>query len=422
MIDAFSTEETASQPHEIKAFGPEIKALHDDYNRTFEDYKDENDHRLAQLEQRMSSDVLTQDKLVRLDRALDDIKRRMDHEVIRKSRPALSANETAWRRDDREHKQAFHSYLRSGEANGLKALEEKALSIGSGPDGGYLVPPSVEDEVLRRLSFLSPIRSIASVRMTSGGLYKRAVSTTGYSAGWVGETAARPQTNNATLAEQSYPAMELYAMPAATQALLDDAVVDIDRWIADEVEQVFAEQEGTAFVSGDGVNKPKGFLAEQNIIDASWTWGKLGFTKTGVSGGFPVSNPSDILVDLIYSLRAGYRQNASFVMNRKVQAAIRKFKDTTGNYIWQPPAAVGAPASLMGFPVVEAEDMPDMALDSLSIAFGDFRRGYLVVDRKGLRILRDPFSAKPYVLFYTTKRVGGGVQDYAAIKLLKFGI
>jgi HK97 family phage major capsid protein len=236
----------------------------------------------------------------------------------------------------------------------------------------------------------------------------------------VAETAARPQTNSAQLAELSFPTMELYAMPAATQALLDDAAVDIEAWISSEVDIVFAEQEGTAFVSGDGVNKPKGFLAYAAVADSAWSWGSLGYVATGAAGAFKASGPSDTLVDVVYALKAGYRQNANFVMNRKVQAEVRKFKDAEGRYLWQPPATAGGQASLMGFPVTEAEDMPDIAANALSIAFGDFRAGYLVVDRTGVRVLRDPYSAKPYVLFYTTKRVGGGVQNFEAIKLVRF--
>ena len=209
-------------------------------------------------------------------------------------------------------------------------------------------------------------------------------------------------------------------MPAATATLLEDSAVNLDQWLAGEVDQVFAEQEGTAFVTGDGANKPKGFLSYTTIANASWVWGDIGYIATGAAGAFPASNPSDVLVDLIYALKAGYRQNAVFVMNRKTQAAVRKFKDGQGNYLWQPPAVAGGRASLMSFDVVEAEDMPDVAANSLSVAFGDFGRGYLVVDRQGVTVLRDPFTAKPYVLFYTTKRVGGGVQDFDAIKLLKF--
>jgi HK97 family phage major capsid protein len=214
--------------------------------------------------------------------------------------------------------------------------------------------------------------------------------------------------------------MELYAMPAATQSLLDDAVVDLDAWLSSEVETAFAEQEGIAFVSGNGASRPRGFLSYDAVANTAWGPGKLGFVAAGAAGAFPSSNPGDVLFDLVYGLRAGYRQNAGFVMNRRTQSAIRKFKDAEGNYLWQPPLAAGRAATLIGFPVTEAEAMPDLGKDSLSVAFGDFRRGYLVVDRTGIRVLRDPYSAKPFVLFYTTKRVGGGVQDFHAIKLLKF--
>ncbi|MCB1386552.1 MAG: phage major capsid protein [Nitratireductor sp.] len=203
--------------------------------------------------------------------------------------------------------------------------------------------------------------------------------------------------------------------------LLDDAAINIDEWLAQEVEIAFAEQESTAFITGDGVNKPKGLLDNPAVAETAWSWGNLGYVPTGTDGAFAASDASDVLVDTIYALKAGYRQNANWLLNRRTQAEIRKLKDADGNYLWQPPATAGEKAMLMGFPVTEAEDMPDIASDSLSIAFGDFARGYLIVDRAGVRVLRDPYSAKPYVLFYTTKRVGGGVQDFDAIKLVKFG-
>jgi HK97 family phage major capsid protein len=412
---------------ETKSTSADVASAFEDFAQAFEAFKDANDTRLGEIKTRLTSDVVSDEKLARIDTALDEAKRRLDRLTLDRSRPPLAgghpplAGGQEVSRDpmQAEHKAAFHTYVRSGESSGLKRLEEKALSAGSGPDGGYLVPDNVEREVLRRLSAISPIRAISSVRVISGGQYKRAFSTSGPATGWVGETAARPQTASPTLSEMSFPAMELYAMPAATQTLLDDAVVDIDRWIAEEVEAAFAEQESAAFVSGDGVNKPKGFLASDTVEDEIWEWGKLGTVQTG-GASFPSDDPSDVLVELIYALKAGYRQNASFVMNRKTQSAIRKFKDDNGQYLWAPPASLGQSATLLGFPVVEAEDMPDIAANACAIAFGDFKRGYLVVDRAGMRVLRDPYSAKPYVLFYTTKRVGGGVQDYAAIKLLKF--
>jgi HK97 family phage major capsid protein len=284
------------------------------------------------------------------------------------------------------------------------------------------VPDELEAAIGRRLAQISPIRGIAAVRQVSGAVLKKPFAVSGPAVGWVAETAARPQTAGTTLAELQFPTAELYAMPAATASLLEDAAVDLDQWISAEIETAFAEQEGTSFVNGDGSNKPKGFLAYAQVAEASWEWAKIGTVATGVSGALPASDPSDILIDLVYALKAGYRQNAVFVMNRRTQATIRKLKDADGNYLWQPPAQPGGKAMLMGFTVIESEDMPDIAADATPVAFGDFARGYLVVDRTGVRVLRDPYSAKPYVLFYTTKRVGGGVQDFDAIKLLKFGV
>ena len=393
----------------------------DEFARAFEAFKDTNDSRLSRIETRLSGDVVTEEKLARIGDVLDEHTRRIDRVTLDARRPAL-AGAAADARDPAvaEHKAAFDLYVRAGEAAGLKRLEAKALSAGSGPDGGYLVPDTIEREVLRRLAAISPIRAIASVRTISGGLYKRAFSTTGVSAGWIGETAARPQTNAADARRALLPGDGALRQPAATQTLLDDAVVDIEQWIASEVETAFAEQEGAAFVNGDGVNKPKGFLASDTVDDGAWAWGKLGFVATGNAGAFPAVNPSDKLVDLVYALKAGYRQNA--VLRDEPQDAGGD-PQVQGRGRQLPLAAAGGagqPATLMCFPVVEAEDMPDIAANSLSIAFGDFRRGYLVVDRAGVRVLRDPYSAKPYVLFYTTKRVGGGVQDFDAIKLLKF--
>jgi HK97 family phage major capsid protein len=407
---------------ETKAGIPSSDAqeVYDAMMRTFEEYKSENDQRLKAVEQR-KSDGLNDEKLARIDAALNGHQQQLDAISLKDARPALegrAAQDTA----GREHKSAFDDYVRSGEATGLRALEMKAMSIGSNPDGGYLVPPELETEIGQRLANISPIRGLASVRAISSSVYKKPFMVTGPGSGWVGETDPRSQTASPVLDALSFPAMELYAQPAATSALLEDTNVNLDQWLASEVDQVFAEQEGLAFVTGDGSNKPKGFLGYTAVANASWAWGNIGYIATGAAGAFAASNPSDVLVDLIYALRAGYRQNASFVMNRKTQSTVRKFKDSTGNYLWQPPAVPGGKSSLIGFSLADAEDMPDVAANSLSIAFGDFRRGYLIVDRAGVRVLRDPFTAKPYILFYTTKRVGGGVQDFDAIKLLKFAV
>jgi HK97 family phage major capsid protein len=395
---------------ETKVMGGE--ATQDDVLSAFEAFKEANDERLSQIEKRMSEDVVTAEKVERIGRAIDEL-------TLKARRPLLGAG--AGRAEPSEHKQAFDSYMRKGEAYGLARLEQKAMSIGSGADGGYLVPEETEAEIGRLLSRASPMRALCDVRQSSTLIYKKPFNTNGASAGWVAETAARTQTNTPTLAELQFPAMELYAMPAATQALLDDSLVNIDEWIAREIETVFAEQETEAFVVGNGTSKPKGFMDYTKVANASWAWGSTGYIATGVAGGFPASNPSDKLVDVIYALRAGYRQNGTWIVNRATQAAIRKFKDGQGNYLWQPAATADGSATLMTFPVAEIEYMPDIATDAHAVAFGDFKRAYLIVDRVGVRVLRDPYTNKPYVMFYVTKRVGGGIQDFDAIKTLKFG-
>ena len=417
--------ETINAAVEIKA-APEIKtapetmtAAFEDFMGAFEAFKETNDRRLGELESKLTADVITRDKMDRISRTMDEQKRVIDQLALKKARPALGRSGEA-SLETMEHKAAFESYIRRGDEQALRELEAKAFSIGSASDGGYLVPNETDTEIGRRLSVVSPIRAMATVRQVSGAVLKKPFALSGMATGWVAETAARPQTTTPQLAELSFPTMELYAMPAATAALLDDAAVDIENWIASEVDIAFGEQEGTAFVSGDGTNKPKGFLSYTNVADASWSWGNIGYIATGAAGAFKAIGPSDTLIDTIYALKAGHRQNAAFVMNRRTQAEIRKFKDADGNYLWRPPVVAGQQASLMGFPITEAEDMPDTGAGSNSIAFGNFAAGYLVVDRTGVRVLRDPYSAKPYVLFYTTKRVGGGVQNFEAIKLIKF--
>jgi HK97 family phage major capsid protein len=411
--------ETGLAPETKSAAGTatEVAEAFDEFMHAFEAFRRANDERLAQIEAQVTADVVTTEKVERISTVLDEQKRVLDRLTRKQSRPPLGG---AGGLVPSERKLAFEAYVRSGDDRLLRAGEAKAMSYGSGQDGGYLVPDELEAEIGRRLSQLSPIRAIASVRQVSGAVLKKPFALSGPSVGWVGETAARPQTASPALAELQFPTMELYAMPAATASLLEDSAVDLDQWISSEIETAFAEQEGTAFVTGDGVNKPRGFLDYPAVSEAIWSWGSLGYVATGVAGALPAANASDILIDAIYALKSGYRQNASWVMNRKTQATIRKLKDADGNYLWQPPAAVGQPAMLMGFQVIEAEDMPDAAGGATPIAFGDFGRGYLVVDRTGVRVLRDPYSAKPYVLFYTTKRVGGGVQDFDAIKLVKY--
>ena len=392
----------------------ELKGAIREFLSAFENFKQSNDERLAAIEQK-KDDVLLTDKVDRLNKALTEQKAALDKMTVAGRRPALGAA-----READEKKAAIERYMRAGDATAINALQTKSLNAGVDAEGGYLAPEPTERIIAAALRDISPIRQIATVREIGATSFKKPVSLGGGAAGWVGETGGRVETATPTLSSIDFPTMELYAMPAASQTLLDDAVVDIEQWLADEVQGEFARQETSAFVTGDGVNKPKGFLSYPITEESVRAPNEIGYVATGALGAFAASNPSDKILDLIYTPKQAFRANGRFVLNRKTLSVVRKFKDADGNYLWQPSLVAGAPSTLFGYPVTEVEEMPDIAANAHAIAFGDFQRGYLIVDRQGVRILRDPYSAKPFVLFYTTKRVGGGVQNFDAIKTLKF--
>jgi HK97 family phage major capsid protein len=310
-------------------------------------------------------------------------------------------------------------YLRRGLEHGV---ELKAMSGATDAAGGYAVPEEIDAAIERTLSAISPIRAIASVVKVGSAGYRKLVTSGGTPSGWASETGARAETNTPVFQEVAPPFGELYANPAASQAMLDDAAFDVEAWLAEEIAREFARAEGAAFVAGNGINKPKGFLAAPTAEtgDDVRPFGTLQVLKTGLAGGFPASNPQDRLIDLVQALRSPYRQGAVFVMNSATAARIRKFKTQDGAFLWQAGLVSGQPDTLLGYPVVEAEDMPDVAADALSIAFGNFKAGYLIAERTETQILRDPFTNKPFVHFYATRRVGGQVMNSEAIKLLKF--
>ena len=407
--------------NETKHLAPsgEARAAMHEVMAAFEAFKAVNDERLDAIEKKRA-DPLLEEKVARIEGGLSTAQDRLDRVLGAARRPALS-HDAPWQGAD-ETKSAWDGYLKSGRVAGLVAggLEQKGLAEASSSTGGYIAPPETERTVERRLMHSSPMREIATVQVIGAGTYRKPVSIAGVTAGWAAETASRTETDAPTLALLEFPAADLYASPAATQALLDDAFVNLDEWLAAECEDAFAAQETDAFVNGDGTSKPKGFLSYTQVANASQGWGQIGYVATGVAGAFASTAPSDRLIDLIYAPASQYRANGRFVMNRRTLAVVRKFKDGEGNYIWQPGVQPGQGSTLLGYGVTEAETMPDIASGSASIAFGDFAKGYLIVDRAGVRVLRDPYSAKPYVLFYTTKRVGGGVQNFDAIKLLKF--
>lgn len=318
------------------------------------------------------------------------------------------------------HQKAFAAYLRRGDDAGLRglALEEKAMA--SGTDGGYLAAPVISDTVQEALRGAGSLRALATVVQVESAAYEVLADRSDIGAGWASETVATAETDTPQVERVSIPLHELAAMPKATQRLLDDASFDLESWLAERIAEKFARAESAAFINGNGMDKPRGLLNYPTASNATATDGTIGMINTGAAGDFAGSAPANALIDLVYALEAGYRANASFLMNSRVAGMIRRMRDGDGRYLWADGLAAGEPARLLGYPVLVCEDMPNPAAGSKSVAFGDFRRAYTVAERPELRILRDPYSAKPHVLFYATKRVGGGVVDTRAVKLLTF--
>ncbi len=338
----------------------------------------------------------------------------LDQKTMTAARPVLSAAQ-----DDAPHQKAFDAYLRTGDDDGLRGLEldGKSMSTAVNSDGGYLVDPATSETIQSVLTSTASIRAIATVVNVEATSYDVLVDHGETGSGWATEAGTVAETDTPSIDRISIPLYELSALPKASQRLLDDSAFDIESWLAGRIAQKFARAEAAAFVSGNGVDKPTGFLTKPQVDNGAWSWGSLGYVATGEAGAL---GSVDVLVDLVYALGAEYRANGTFVMNSKTAGEIRRLKDGDGRFLWSDGLAAGEPARLLGYPVLIAEDMPDIADGADAIAFGDFAAGYTVAERPDMRILRDPFSAKPNVLFYATKRVGGDVSDYAAIKLLKF--
>lgn len=317
------------------------------------------------------------------------------------------------------HQKAFNAYLRSGDDDGLRGLsiEEKGLTVAS--DGGFLAAPQVAETVQNVLHHGASLRKLVNVVSVESAVYEVLVDKGDMGAGWATE-AATTETTPGGIDRISIPVHELSAMPKASQRLLDDAAFDVEAWLAERIADKFARSEAAAFISGNGVSKPRGILAYPVAPNDTATAGQVGVIDTGELGDFNSDAPADALIDLIYALGAEYRANATFVMNSKTAAQVRKMKDGEGRFLWSDALTQGQVPQLLGYPVMISEDMPDLEMESLSIAFGDFRAAYTIVERPDLRVLRDPFSAKPHVLFYATKRVGGGITDFRAVKFLRF--
>ncbi|KQZ92784.1 capsid protein [Mesorhizobium sp. Root157] len=391
--------------------------------KTFEDFKLERDKELADIRAGMA-DVVQTEKVDRINAELTRLTKDIDAVNATMAAIKVGGTGSAEDPDKREHAVAFDRFFRRGVDAGLRDLEVKAkLTTQSDPDGGYLVPAEMEAGIDRVLGTVSTIRLLARTISISTNTYKKLVNMAGATSGWVGEEQDRPGTATPTLREIAINTGEIYAMPGATQTSLDDARIDLAAWLADEVSIEFAEQEGAAFANGDGINKPRGILAYDKVANASYAWGRIGFVSSGKADGFvaatATASPADALIDLYYALKSGYRNGASWLMSDATMNTVRKFKDAEGAYIWAPPSGAAEVATILGKPVYNDDNMPAVAASEFPIAFGDFSRSYLIVDRIGIRVLRDPFTSKPNVLFYTTKRVGGGMVNFEALKLLK---
>lgn len=396
----------------------EIKMVLEAQAQAWEEFKRTNDKRLEAVEAKQATS--------QYDAALSKINATIETlaDQQREIESKMARSAAAETKPAGEHRAAFADYVRKGINEGaLREFERKnSVNIGTAADGGYALPEEIAAEVQARIQDISPVRSVATVVSCSTNDYKRLIDVQGTASGWVAETDARTATNTPTLYEAAAFMGELYANPQATQQSLEDVFFNVESWLASSVATEFARAEGAAFISGNGTNKPKGFAAytTASTDDGSRTFGQLQYVPSGAAGDWAAADPSDVLITTVYKLKAAHRTGAVWMMSKSMLAEIRKFKDGNDAYILQPSLAAGTPTTLLGFPVVEAEDMPAKAANSLSIAFGNFRAGYCVVDRVGTSLIRDPFSNKPYVGFYTRKRVGGMVLDSDAIKLIKF--
>jgi HK97 family phage major capsid protein len=391
--------------------------------KTFEDFKAERDKELKDIDKKLA-DVVQTEKVERINNEITNLQKALDetNALIAALKVGGAGSDEPLTAERREHAQAFNKWFRKGVDNGLADLEVKAaLTTQSDPDGGYLVPTETEQTIDRVLGVSTVMRRLATIMPIGTNEYRKFVNMGGAGAGWVGEEEVRLETSTPKLRELIFNVMEMYANPATTQTMLDDGIIDIASWLADEVNQTFSELEGAAFVAGNGVKKPRGFLAYDTVANASYAWGKIGYVPSGHASAFAASAPGDAFISLYYALKDGYRQGAAWLTSDAVMASIRKFKDGQGNYLWAPPSDAAGVPTILNKPVYTDDNMPALGADAFPVAFGDFKKGYLIVDRQGIRVLRDPYTSKPKVQFYTTKRVGGGVSNFEALKLMKVG-
>lgn len=396
----------------------ELKKLIEALGRAFEEFKAQNDSRIKAIESKGYAPADLTEKVEKINADISNIaamKKQLEaiETVVARGQYPGGGTQTP---EAMNRMKAFSHLIRRG-AQDIKELEvQAAASTLSDPDGGFTVPEEVDTAIDRVQGTLSAMRRLATVRAISTDTYKKLVNQGGTTSGWVAEKGTRSETDTPTLKEIAINTKELYAMPAATQSLLDDSRVDIGAWLADEVGVEFNEEEGDAFISGNGVEKPKGIAAYTMIANASYEWGKVGYIAGGHAS---LLNNADKLIDIQHALKTSYRNGAAWLMNDATCGVIRKFKDGDGNYLWRPGLMEDKPDTLLGKPVEYDDNVDDIGANKYPLFYGNFKRAYLIIDRLGTRVLRDPYTSKPYVLFYTTKRVGGGIVMYEALKAIK---
>jgi len=397
----------------------DIQTTLDELARTFEAFKGANEERITNLEQKGNIDPLIEDKMGRIEVSLDEAEKRLKRIEAHSNRPQVETFE----RPFCAHQNAFMDYIRKGLDAPLHHIEQKSLSTSPDREGGYLVPSGLSDLLYTTLQAKSVMRDLATVREISTSALELLIDKDAADVGWVSEKQERVETKAPDLAKIRIPVHEMYAKPKATQKLLDDASLNVEDWLSQKISHKMALMENAAFISGDGDNKPKGILAYETVSKANWTWGKIEDIKTGKNGSFDDGHEVATLLDLFHALKPPYLPGASWLMSRIAQGTLRKLQDPhSHHYLWQPPLAGIPNPTLLGYPIVISDDMPTLTQGqaSKSIVFGNFKEGYQIVDRTGIRVLRDPYSAKPYVEFYTTRRVGGDVLNFEALKVLHF--
>lgn len=390
----------------------DVELVAEELKSQFSEFQKKNDKRVDALESEKSKLAGQVDTLNGKLDELDKIKSDLEKELVSLKRPGSNGVN----KDVEAHKSAFTGFLRKGKEDGLLDLQQKALSIGVDADGGFAVPEELDRTILDLLRDESPMRSVCNQITISTSDYKKLVNLGGAGSGWVGETAARTATDTPSLAQLVATMGEIYANPQASQTSLDDMFFDAEAWLTGEVAREFAEKEGEAFLSGNGTNKPKGILAHTLSTDAdsARTFGQIQKINSGTDGDFD----GDDLLGIVYALKKAHRNGAQWMLASTTLHKIRTLKGTDGQYIWAPGIQADQPSSLLGYGVAENEDMPVIATDANAVMFGNFMRAYTVVDRIGTRVLRDPYTNKPNVGFYTTKRVGGMLTDSNAVKVL----